>query len=118
MKTKIINNILPFLYGLLTTIAALIIFTFVLTLILYFTPLSETYVNPIGIIITVLSLIIGGIMMGKSIHKNGLLHGAVLGIIFFIVLVLLNKQGGISLLLPKLPYILISPMIGGIIGVK
>ena len=62
----------------------------------------------------------GGYLAGRRCKKNGLLNGLFLGVLYFLILWLLSAIGGASIVpvLTKLPYILLAPMIGGILGVK
>ena len=61
--------------SLLTTFILLLIFATILT----YTQISESVINPVIIIITAISILIGSSIGNIKIRKNGLVNGALIG---------------------------------------
>ncbi len=105
--------------SLFTTFILLLIFATVLT----FTQISETVMNPVIIIITAISILIGSSIGNIKIKKNGLLNGALIGGIYIIVIYLissiLNWNFGLQLQsIIMIAICMIFGILGGIIGVN
>lgn len=96
--------------------------TFIFTLLNYIGLLNNTAINIIKIVIPVLSMFIGGFIIGKKTGKKGWLEGLKLSLIFLVILTLFNYLGLKSNLSFKvLIYylmLIISTMFGSIIGVN
>ena len=89
---QIINPIVvPFLKGVgiafIVTLIALVIFSLVLT----YTNVSESVINPVIMIITGISILIGSSIGNSKIKKNGLLNGALIGGCYFIIIYLISS---------------------------
>ena len=103
----------------LSTIMLLIIFASVLT----YTDLSEQMINPVIIIITAISILIGSSIGNSKIKKNGLLNGALIGGIYILLIYLissiLNRKFGLEM--QSIIMIVIGMLfgiLGGIVGVN
>lgn len=103
----------------LSTIILLIIFASVLT----YTDLSEQMINPVIIIITAISILIGSSIGNSKIKKNGLLNGALIGGIYILLIYLissiLNRKFGLEM--QSIIMIVIGMLfgiLGGIVGVN
>ena len=103
------------------------IITFILLLIfsilLTFTDISESVINPTIIGITVISILIGSAVANIKIKKNGLLNGGVIGGIYifliYIISSVVNQQ--FSLNMTSIIMIILGivfGILGGIIGVN
>lgn len=96
--------------------------TFLFTLLNYINLLNNTVINIIKIIIPVISMFIGGFIIGKKTGKKGWLEGLKLSLIFIVILTLFNYLGLKSnLSLKTIIYylmLIISTMFGSIIGVN
>lgn len=96
--------------------------TFIFTLLNYIGLLNNTAINITKIIIPILSMFIGGFVIGKKTGKKGWLEGLKLSLIFLVILTLFNYLGLKSNLSLKVGiyYIIlvISTMFGSIIGVN
>lgn len=96
--------------------------TFIFSLINYIGLFNNTTMNIIKIIIPVLSMFIGGFVLGKRTGKKGWLEGLKLSLIFLIFLTLFNYLGlksNISLKVGIYYLILItSTIFGSILGVN
>lgn len=110
----------PTLYGLLITLVLLGVLTLIFTAIIFFSDLSESYLRPAGIIISVISLLCGGFIAGRKGGSHGLWRGLALGILYVLILCILaaTSDGTFQSLITKAGYSLLSATIGGICGVK
>ncbi len=105
--------------SLLVTFILLLIFATILT----YTEISETIVNPVIIMITAISILIGSSIGNIKIKKNGLLNGALIGGIYMITIYLissiLNWKFGLEIQSIIMIVIgMIFGILGGIIGVN
>lgn len=104
--------ILSFMFGL----------TFIFTLLNYIGLLNNTAINIIKIIIPIVSMFIGGFIIGKKTGKKGWLEGLKLSLIFLVILTLFNYLGLKSTLSLKVIIyyliLIISTMFGSIVGVN
>ena len=88
METKQViesNNLTSILKGvaisLVTTFILLVIFAAILT----FTNVQENAIVPVVIVITGVSLLIGSTIGNRKIRKNGLINGALVGLIYILI---------------------------------
>lgn len=82
---KFIKNIsISILYIVLT----MLILTFILTLFSYFNIINDKIISIFKIIIPIISLFVGGFLLGKKSIKKGWLEGLKLSLIFLIILII------------------------------
>lgn len=120
---KINKNIFNVIKG---SIIAIIISLILLTIygaILSFTNVSETTMVPVVITISGISILIGSSLSSIKIKRQGLLNGALVGIIYMLVIYVISSIciSSFSLNLQSIIMMLVSGitgMIGGIIGVN
>lgn len=75
-ENKFITNILKGVgISLITTMVLLIIFSLILT----YTNIQENVINPVIMIITAISILIGSSLGNIKIKKNGLVNGGIIG---------------------------------------
>lgn len=91
--------------------------------ILAYTNISENTIIPVLFTITGISILIGSFMSSKTIKKQGILNGGLVGGIYVIVLYLISSifTGNFSLDIHSILMIVIgviSGMVGGIVGVN
>lgn len=115
---KIKNFSLAILY----TVCIIIVSTFIITLLSYFNLMSDKVVSIFKIIIPVLSLLIGGIVIGRKSIKKGFTKGLYLGLIFSFLMIIFNY---LILNIPfKFKYLMfhiiliISSSLGSMIGIN
>lgn len=101
------------------TIISLIIFACILT----YTNVGENTINPVIIIITAISILIGSSIGNTKIRKNGLINGAIVGggylLIIYLISSLLNWRFTINLQsIIMITIGMIFGILGGIIGVN
>ena len=105
--------------SLLATILLLLIFSAILT----YTNLQENLINPVIIIITAISILIGSTIQINKIKKNGILNGMFIGMIYMITIYfissILNWKFNLNIQSLIMIFVgIIFGMIGGIIGVN
>lgn len=101
------------------TISSLFIFAILLT----YTNIQENTMIPVVIIITAVSILIGSSLSTLRIKKNGLLNGALVGVIYILLIYIISSLTGSGFSLNIMSIIMlvssiIAGMIGGIIGVN
>lgn len=105
--------------ALLTTFILLIIFSIILT----YTNTEEKVINPVIMIITAISILIGSSLANIKIKKNGLLNGGIVGGIYILMIYLISSilNWKFSLNIQSIIMIataIIFGVLGGIIGVN
>jgi len=101
------------------TVIALIIFSVILT----YTNIQESVINPVIMVITAISILLGSSIVNAKIKKNGLINGGIVGGIYIILIYLISSilNWRFSLNVQSIIMILISiifGILGGIIGVN
>lgn len=115
-----INNIAKGVgIALLTTFILLLIFAGLLT----YTQISETMTNPVIIVVTAISILMGSSIGNIKIKKNGLLNGALIGGIYLFTIYLISSilNWKFTLEIQSIIMIVIGMIfgiLGGIIGVN
>ena len=104
---------------LLIILIMLIIFSIILT----YTNIQENVINPVIMIITAISILIGSSLGNIKIRKNGLLNGAIIGASYIIIIYLISSILNWRFALNVQSIIMITVAIvfgvlGGIIGVN
>lgn len=105
--------------ALITTFILLLIFATMLT----YTKISETIINPVIIIVTAISILIGSSIGNIKIKKNGLLNGGLIGAIYILTIYLISSILNWKFNLEMQSIIMIAigiifGILGGIIGVN
>lgn len=72
------------------TLSILLISTFILTFLNYFNILGSNITSIFKIIIPLISLFIGGFIIGKKSKNKGLIEGLKFSLIFILILILFN----------------------------
>lgn len=110
----------PLLRGLIISYFLIIILSLLSGILFHFSPLSEQWLKPLGVIITVVALFFGGRTAAQAAGNKGIIHGLTIGVSFVIISLLLSLGSDISwsALGMNSAYALLSSMIGGITGVK
>ncbi len=112
----------PILSGLLYTFGIGLLLAFAFTLLLYFTSVSDSYINLMSYLITLVSLLSGGFVAGKRAGEKGWYYGGITGLIYGIVILIIaflafnSKMNLQSLALVALSFLFGSS--GGIFGVN
>ena len=109
--------------GVIISIIFTLIFLFVFSIILTYTNVSETFISPVIIVVTAISIFIGSSIGNLKMRKNGLLNGALIGGIYLLSIYILSGiiNKNFSLTVQSLIIIvsgILCGMFGGIIGVN
>ena len=107
------------LISIVITIIALIIFAVMLSS----TSISETTIPTVIIIITAVSILIGSSLSTTKIKKNGIVNGALIGLIYIIFIYLLSSilEKDFSMNLYSIVMVIgsiFAGAVGGIIGIN
>lgn len=119
-ENKTLTNILKGVgIALITTVIMLIIFSILLT----YTNIKESAINPVIMIITAISILIGSSLGNIKIRKNGLINGGIIGAVYIIIIYLISSilNWRFSLNLQSIIMIItaiVFGILGGIIGVN
>lgn len=84
MKDNILGNFLNIIKGVIISIIFTLIFLVIFSVILTYTNLKETFISPVIIVITAISIFIGSSIGNIKIKRNGLLNGALVGGIYLL----------------------------------
>ena len=109
--------------GSVTAIIITLILLFIFAILLTYTKLQETIISPVIIVVTAISILIGSSISTLKIKKNGLLNGALVGIIYIITIYLISSLTGsgfecnINTIIMMVSSV-VAGMLGGIIGVN
>lgn len=108
--------------SLLYIIGIILVTTFLITILNYFNIISGTALTISKILICIISLFVGGVVIGRRSSKKGWLEGLKLSLIFLVLLILFNYLGlGNTPQLKNLIYyliIIVSCIFGSIIGIN
>ena len=123
MGESMSGNFLNILKGVFTSMIFTLIFLFVFSLILTYTNISESFITPVIIVITAISIFVGSSIGNIKMKKNGLINGALIGGIYLLSIYLMSGIINQKFTLNTASIIIIVSgmicgMFGGIIGVN
>ncbi len=118
-ENMIINVLKGAGISLLMTVILLIVFSLLLT----YTNIQENVINPVIIMITAVSILIGSSIGIGKMKKDGLINGAIVGVVYMIVIYLISSILNWKFKLNIQSIIMIGigiafGILGGIIGVN
>ena len=117
------KNFSNILKGSIISIIITLVFLVIFSLVIANTNVKESTIIPGIIIISAMSLLIGSIISTLKVSKKGLLNGALVGLIYIIVLYIIssfvnqNFEINVKCLIMIVTSIIMG-MIGGIIGIN
>ena len=122
-KNELSENLIRVAKGSVTAIVITLILLFVFAILLTYTKLQESTISPVVIIVTAISILIGSSISTLKIKKNGLLNGALVGIIYITTIYLISSLTGCGFdcninTIIMIVSSVIAGMLGGIIGVN
>lgn len=122
-KSEFSKNSIRVVRGSVIAVFISLILLFIFAMLLTYTNISENTINPVIIVITGISILIGSGISTLKIRKNGLLNGGLVGLIYILTIYLLSGITGSGFGVNIYTIIMmftciISGMIGGIIGVN
>lgn len=102
------------------TLIAFLFTLIVLTIfsaLLVYTEVSEELIKPVIITVTGISILIGSSIATKKLKKNGLLNGAIIGILYILIIYIISSILNSSFSLNLVSLIMIGiGLIGGVLG--
>lgn len=112
----------PILFGIVSIVSILFIFSLILSLLLHFTMIQEASIQWFLLPITLLTLFIGGVIAGYQSGQKGWYIGGLTGLTFLLIAWLVSFLGfdmlvTLKSLLIYVAYLLLA-MIGGMFGVN
>lgn len=117
------NSVIRILKGSIIAMVATIILLIIFAAILTYTNINENTMPTVIIVITALSILIGSQIATSKIKRNGILNGAIVGLIYIAFLYILSGLVTKNFSLNNYSIIMIATSIlvgglGGIIGVN
>lgn len=122
-KKEISANLIRIVKGSITAIIITLILLFIFAILLTYTKLQESVINPVVIVVTAISILIGSSISTLKIKKNGFLNGALVGIIYIVTIYFISSITGsgfacnINTIIMMVSSV-VAGMLGGIIGVN
>jgi len=119
-ENKTIKNIMKGTgIALITTVLLLLIFSIILT----YTNIDEKVINPVIMIVTAISILLGSSLGNIKIKKNGLINGGTIGAIYIVTIYLISSilNWKFSINIQSIFMIIIAivfGILGGILGVN
>ena len=109
--------------GIVISIVCTFVFLFVFSLILTYTNVSETFIAPVIIVVTAISIFIGSSIGNFNMRRNGLINGAIIGGIYLLSIYMLSGiiNHNFNLNMQSIIIIIVGiicGMFGGVIGVN
>jgi len=122
-RSSVNQNIVRVIKGSILAIVITLVFLTIYATILSYTNISENTMVPVVIVISGISILIGSSISSLKIKKQGMLNGALVGLIYMIVLYLISSSAivGFSIDMNSIIMILVGVLagiVGGIIGVN
>lgn len=122
-KLEINKNMMRVIKGSTFAIIISLILLLIYASILTYTNVSETTMVPVVITIAGISILIGSSISSFNIKKQGMLNGALVGLIYILFIYILSSilVSGFSIDMKSIVMIIVgvlAGMIGGIIGVN
>jgi len=100
--------------GSLISIGVTIILLLIYSIVLTYTNVMESTMNPIIIIITGISILLGSSIMTRKIKKMGIVNGGIIGLIYIVTIYILSSisETGFMLNTYSVIMILVSIVLG------
>lgn len=121
-ENKVLKNVMRIIKGTAISLVITLILLLLFAVLLTVTSIQENTINPVIIIITAISILIGSSISTLKIKKNGLLNGGAVGLTYILIMYIISSiTTGFSLNLYSIIMIIssiIAGIVGGIIGVN
>lgn len=110
------NNIVRILKGSLFSVVATVILLAVFAILLTYTSINENTMPTVVIIITALSILIGSQIITSKIKRNGIINGALVGVLYIAFLYIISSiiTKNFSLNSYSIIMVITSILIGGL----
>lgn len=118
-KTKIRYLLKGLLLSIIITIALLIL----ISVLLKFTSLSESKLPHLNNVTMIISIVVSGIYVAFKIKENGWLNGAIVGIMYSLVIIFLSlifvkENNSVMFIMTRIVLSTVTGIIGGMIGIN
>lgn len=111
---------MPVIKGFFSSVILILVFTFILSVILNFSSLADKHISIYISVITLVSLVFGGIIAARAAKSKFILNGIGVGVLYFLALLGYVLISGatitLALLGSKILYSSAAGLAGGIIG--
>lgn len=123
MEKRHLEYMIFILKGITLSYIITIITMLILSIFLTYTSLKESIIPILNTIIMIGSIVLGSVYLTSKVKNRGWLNGMIIGILYFLVLLLLNriiiKEPGQGLyMFYKLLISIVTGIIGGMIGIN
>lgn len=118
------NMLLKIIKGVGISVIFTIICLTIFSVLLTYTNLSESLIQPVVISVTGISILVGSFFATRKMNKNGIIKGIAVGLIYILLIYVISSVvngGNFALTIGSLVMIFISILcgaIGGIIGIN
>lgn len=111
------NHLFSIIKGTLIAFFVTVIALMVFSILLVYTDLSEETIKPVIITITGISILIGSSIGTRKLKKNGLINGAIIGILYILIIYIISSILNSNFTINLMSLIMIGiGLIGGILG--
>ncbi len=122
-ESEFTKNAIRILKGSITAIILTLILLLIFAALLTYTAIQENVINPVIIVITGVSILVGSSISTLKIKKNGLINGLLVGLIYIITIYVISSIAcaGFKINLYATIMIIVGAimgMVGGVIGVN
>lgn len=90
MNEEKIINVKAISKALIFSVTMTVLCIFVLALICYFSNISDKSVSAIVFVISIICVLLSAIAVSKNAKKGGFIHGGLVGVSYFLVLIILS----------------------------
>lgn len=118
------NMLLKIIKGVGISVIFTIICLTIFSVLLTYTNLSESLIQPVVISVTGISILVGSFFATRKMNKNGIIKGIAVGLMYILLIYVISSVvngGNFALTIGSLVMIFISVLcgaIGGIIGIN
>lgn len=119
-KSNLFFNILK---GVIISLLFTVVCLFIFSCLLVYTNINENLMQPVVIVVTGISILIGSSIGNRTTDKNGIVNGAIVGVVYILCIYLISSIINENFLFNIQSLIMIATgviagAVGGIIGVN
>lgn len=113
------NLFLSVLSGTVVAISVTLILILLFALIIRFCNISDNWIFPVNQVIKIISMFIGAVVFLKKHREKGFVKGILLGVTYYLLSYIIFSilQGGFSFGINNLYDLILTTLMGGIIGI-
>ena len=120
---EFVQNLKRIIKGDIIAIIITLILLFIFAVVLTYTSVPESTINPVIIVISAVSILVGSSISTLKIKKKGLINGFFVGLIYILAIYIIASITGTGFMLNIAATIMVvasvlAGMLGGIIGVN